>query len=199
MVSLAVAVLGAPVEGKAVVKAHAVLAHQLPVEVSEAERGQLFAGERQVRSLENLTQNCFYLARKAVRCMQSRWSGLYLQTLHVQQWAWQRGQFFKRTLVDFFSKIQNTFSQIYRKLLDPQNLALHYDLWQIQRQGGRGKWGEGVAGVALLRALPNRPESRPGSADGSGRSRCTGGGGGGGRGGRGAVGHYCQNLGDLCL
>ena len=62
MVSLAVAVLGAPVEGKAVVKAHAVLAHQLPVEVSEAERGQLFAGERQVRSLENLTQNCFYLA-----------------------------------------------------------------------------------------------------------------------------------------
>ena len=56
MVSLAVAVLGAPVEGKAVVKAHAVLAHQLPVEVSEAERGQLFAGERQVRSLENLTQ-----------------------------------------------------------------------------------------------------------------------------------------------
>ena len=55
MASLAVAVLGAPVEGKAVVKAHAVLAHQLPVEVSEAERGQLFAGERQVRSLENLT------------------------------------------------------------------------------------------------------------------------------------------------
>ena len=95
MASLAVAVLGAPVEGKAVVKAHAVLAHQLPVEVSEAERGQLFAGERQVRSLENLTQNC-----------------LYLQTLHVQQWAWQRGQFFKRTLVDFFQNTEHFFTNL---------------------------------------------------------------------------------------
>ena len=120
MVSLAVAVLGAPVEGKAVVKAHAVLAHQLPVEVSEAERGQLFAGERQVRSLENLTQNCFYLARKAVRCMQSRWSGLYLQTLLVQQWAWQRGQFFIRTLVDFFPKYRTLFHKFTENYLIPK-------------------------------------------------------------------------------
>ena len=48
---LTVAILGAPIEGKAVVKAHAVLAHQLPIEVGETERGQLLARERQVRGL----------------------------------------------------------------------------------------------------------------------------------------------------
>ena len=49
--SLAIAILRGPIEGETVVKAHAVLAHQLPIEVSEAKRGQLLASERQVRGL----------------------------------------------------------------------------------------------------------------------------------------------------
>ena len=78
-------------------------------------------------------------------------------------------------------------------------------LRQIQRQGGRGERRKGVAGVTLLarpllRALPQSPESCPGSADCPGRGGSTGGGGGGGgSGSRGAVGHHCQNLGNLCL
>ena len=60
---LAVAILGTAVEGKAVVKTHAVLAHQFPVEVGETKRGQL-ARERQVRGLK-------ILARLKLKSLQS--------------------------------------------------------------------------------------------------------------------------------